>query len=99
MAVLVLWPAACQRVGIGIGDAFARAVWPALWPAIAMAAAVVLVRDSLPATLPSVAAASAIGGAVYLGTFLAFGVTSDDRRTYLTKAGEMARLRRLPAAA
>lgn len=99
MSVLVLWPAACRRVGMGVGEAFAQAVWPALWPAAAMALAIVVVRDRLPVSLLSVAVSSALGGLVYLAVFLAFGVTRDDRRTYLTRAGEIAKWRRLAAAA
>ena len=99
MAVLVLWPAACRRVGVGVVEAFTSAVWPAIWPAFVMAGAVVLVRDALPASLLAVAAASIAGGLVYLATFLSFGVTRRERLTYLTTAGEIARWRRLPAAA
>jgi hypothetical protein len=99
MSVLVLWPAACRRVGVGVGEAFAQAVWPAVWPAAAMALVIVVVRDRLPVSFLSVAVSSALGGLVYLAVFLAFGVTRDDRRTYLTRAGEITKWRRLAAAA
>ena len=36
-SIFVLWPAACRRVGVGVGAAFAEAVWPTLWPVAVMA--------------------------------------------------------------
>jgi O-antigen/teichoic acid export membrane protein len=99
-SVFVLWPAACRRVGIGTGDAFARAVWPTLWPIAVMWLAVIPLRDALPPRLYSVAIAGAAGALIYTATFLAFAVKRDERRNYIAKAGEIARWRRrLPAAA
>ncbi len=99
-SMVVLWPAACRRVGIGSGEAFVQAVWPALWPVAMMALVVISVRDALPARLYAVAIAGAAGALCYLGTFLAFAVKRDERRSYLAKAAELARSRRrVPAAA
>src|SRR4051812_28039864 len=44
-ATLILWPAACRRVGIGVGAAFAQAVWPTVWPVLAMAIVIVPLRQ------------------------------------------------------
>jgi O-antigen/teichoic acid export membrane protein len=99
-SVFILWPAACRRIGIKPGDAFVRAVWPALWPVVVMALVVIPLRDALPARLFAVALAGAAGAICYLGTFLAFAVKGDERRSYIAKAGELVRSRRrVPAAA
>jgi hypothetical protein len=98
-SIVILWPAACRRVGIGAGEAFVKAVWPALWPVAVMAVVVVPMRDALPARLYAVGLAGAAGALCYLGTFLAFAVKKDERRSYLAKAGELARSRRRIAAA
>lgn len=98
-SVAILWPAACRRVGLRVGDAFAQAVWPTLWPLAVMAAVVVPLRSALPARLIAVAFAAGVGALCYLATFLAFAVKRDERRTYLAKATELARVRRSVAAA
>ncbi|HEX3701937.1 MAG TPA: oligosaccharide flippase family protein [Vicinamibacterales bacterium] len=99
-SIVVLWPAACRRVGIGSGRAFLQAVWPAIWPVAVMALVVIPVRDALPARLFAVALTGAIGSLIYLATFLAFAVKRDERRSYLAKATELTRgRRRVPAAA
>jgi O-antigen/teichoic acid export membrane protein len=99
-ALFVLWPAACRRVGVGIGDALAQAVWPTLWPVAVMAVVVITLRNALPARLFAVALAAGAGSLCYIATFLAFAVKRDERRSYLAKASELARWRRrVPAAA
>lgn len=99
-AIFILWPAACRRVGVSMLDSFTQAVWPTLWPLVVMAAVVIPVRNALPPRLYAVALAGALGTLVYAVTFLAFAVKSDERRTYVTKALEIARVRqRIPAAA
>jgi O-antigen/teichoic acid export membrane protein len=98
-SVVVLWPAACRRVGIGFGAAFRQAVWPTLWPIAAMALLVVPLRHALPARLFSVAIAGAAGAIAYAVVFLAFAVNRDERRAYLAKAVEIVRTRRQIAAA
>lgn len=99
-SVFVLWPAACRRVGVSVGDAFRRAVWPTLWPLAVMAIVVIPLRDALPARLMFVALAAAIGSLCYAATFLAFAVKRDERQTYIAKATEIARARwRVEAAA
>ncbi len=94
VTMMVLWPAACRRVGLGVAAAFRTAVWPTLWPLAVMAAVVLPIRDVLPERLLAVAAACAAGVACYLTTFLAFGVTRAERRAYVAKAIELIRRRR-----
>ena len=99
-SALILWPAACRRVGIGTMEAFRTAVWPTLWPVLVMACVVIPLRDALPVRLVSVALAGGAGALVYAFTFLAFAVKRDERQVYVAKATEILRSRRgVPAAA
>jgi O-antigen/teichoic acid export membrane protein len=98
-SMCVLWPAACRRVNIGVGDAFRRAVWPTLWPLAPMVAVMLPLRVMLPANLFGAAVTGAVGGACYAAIFLAFAVKREERATYFAKAGRLARWRRVPAAA
>jgi O-antigen/teichoic acid export membrane protein len=101
-SIFILWPAACRRVDMGVGAAFAEAVWPTLWPVAAMAVVVIPMREMLPARLWAVAVAGGIGSLVYFATFLAFAVKRTDRRLYMEKVNELIsarRRRRLAAAA
>jgi len=99
-SIVVLWPAACRRVGIDSLEAFRVAVWPTVWPVAVMALVVIPLRDALPVSLFSVAATGAVGTAAYAITFLAFAVNRDERQVYLAKATELLRSRwREPAAA
>ena len=99
-SVVVLWPAACRRVGIGALEAFRVAVWPTVWPVAVMAAVVIPLRAALPARLYTVALAGAAGTLVYAVTFLAFAVNRHERQTYLAKATALLRSRRrVPVAA
>jgi len=98
-SIVILWPAACRRVGIGTGAAFRYAVWPTLWPLVAMAITLIPFRDALPTRLFAVALAGAGGAIGYAVTFLAFAVKRDERQLYLAKLIELARARRRVAAA
>jgi O-antigen/teichoic acid export membrane protein len=100
-SALILWPAACRRVGVNAFAAFAEAVWPTVWPIAAMAVVVIPMRQVLPARLWAVALAGAIGSIVYLATFVAFAVKRSDRELYVEKVNELisARRRRIAAAA
>src|SRR5581483_3015859 len=82
-SIFILWPAACRRVGVTVGDAFRRAVWPTLWPLAVMTAVVIPLRNALPPRLISVAAVAAVGTLCYAATFLALAVKSEERRTYI----------------
>ena len=56
-----------------------------------MAAVTIPFRDAMPARLFAVALVAAVGSACYLAVFLAFAVKREERRTYIAKAGELAR--------
>jgi O-antigen/teichoic acid export membrane protein len=98
-SIVIVWPAACRRVGLTVADAFRLAVWPALWPLSIMTLVVVVLRDALPAQLWSIALSGGAGGLCYAGIFLAFAVNRDERRSYIAKASELVRARRRVAAA
>ena len=98
-SIVVLWPAACRRVGVSVAHATTQAVWPTVWPLLVMTAVVVPLRNALPARLIAVAFAAAVGALAYAATFLAFAVKREERRLYVTKAIELARVRRSVAAA
>ena len=98
-SIAILWPAACRRVGIGVGEAFRYAVWPTLWPLAAMAVVLIPLRDALPARLYAVAIAGAAGSLAYVVAFLAFAVKRHERQLYVAKVTELMRARRRVAAA
>jgi O-antigen/teichoic acid export membrane protein len=99
-SIAILWPAACRRVGIGVGEAFRYAVWPTIWPLAAMAIVLIPLRDAMPARLYAVAIAGAAGALTYATAFLALAVKRDERQLYVAKVTELLRARRrIPAAA
>jgi O-antigen/teichoic acid export membrane protein len=98
-SVFILWPAACRRVGLGVVEATRLAIWPTVWPTAVVAFVLIPLRDAFPVRLIGVAAISAAGVLCYAVTFLAFAIGRDERDVYITKATELARLRRRVAAA
>jgi O-antigen/teichoic acid export membrane protein len=95
-AALVLYPAACRRVGLPVGRPLAQAIWPALWPAGVMTG--LLRLGSAPATFIEVAIRLAAGGLVYVGLFLGLAIGAEERRFYWTKLRSVvARQPRAPA--
>jgi len=97
-SIVILWPAACRRVGIGTGEAFRYAVWPTLWPLVAMGMVLIPLRDALPPRLFAVGLAGMAGGVAYTVAFLAFAVKREERQLYVAKVAELARARRRIAA-
>jgi O-antigen/teichoic acid export membrane protein len=86
---LVLFPAACRRVGVPLRTAVARGVWPAVWPGVVMSAVVWPAAQYVSASLLAVAAIALAGGIVYAVCFVGLALGADDRRLYLAKAGEL----------
>jgi O-antigen/teichoic acid export membrane protein len=91
VSVFVLWPAACRRAGVGIGEAFRAAVWPALWPIAVMAAIVLPLRSVMPMNFLSIGVICAAGGLAYAFTFFAFAVPREERDFYMVKIRELLR--------
>ena len=87
-AVLVLFPAACRRVGMRTIDVARQAVFPALWPAIAPLVLLWLGQPFVT-RLPAIAALLLVAGLAY--ELLFFGVALDgaERRFYWTKLTEL----------
>ena len=100
-AILVLYPAACRRVGLPVSRALSQAIWPAAWPAIVMIGVLSFGRRLAPPThLVEVALHLAVGGLVYIGLFLSLAIGAEERRFYWMKLrGLVSGHRRAPAAA
>jgi O-antigen/teichoic acid export membrane protein len=97
--LVVLYPAACRRVGIPLTSALTQAVWPAIWPALVMIGVLWFVRPLPPSGLLGVALHLAVGGIVYVGLFLSLANGVDERRFYWTKLRGIVPQWRAPAAA
>ena len=98
--ICVLFPAACRRVAIPVGEAFRQAIWPAAWPAAVTALFLWSTRAMVPAGLLPAAVQLAAGALLYEALFFGLAISSGDRRFYGRKAIELAgRYRRVPAVA
>jgi O-antigen/teichoic acid export membrane protein len=94
---IILFPAACRRVGVSVTTALRRAVWPSVWPMIIAGGLLAFVRPGVGAS-PVLIAAAAVGAVVvYLTLFIAAALGPEDRQWYLTKMQSVSR-RTLPAA-
>lgn len=97
-AFLILYPAACRRVGIPFGKALAESILPAVWPAVVAGAMLALTRSHASGTLLAVALQAAAAGALYLGLFYTVAISRQDRAFYLATATQLTRRRRLAPA-
>jgi len=84
-AALVLYPAACRRVGLPLRKTLTEAFWPAIWPAAFMIAALRLGARLPPAGLFGVALHLAGGGLLYLILFIGVAMRTDERQFYWLK--------------
>jgi O-antigen/teichoic acid export membrane protein len=80
----VIFPAACERVGVAPGWAFRRAMWPALWPALVAVICLELTRGISSGTLLAVMAQAALADLLYLVLFL-LAIGRHDRGQYAGK--------------
>jgi O-antigen/teichoic acid export membrane protein len=97
-AALVLFPAACRRVGVPIRVAIRQAILPALWPAVLVAVALSTTREWLPASLLAVGVQGLTGAALYLAGF-SVALGRRDRARYVRKIRHLLTSRPVPAAA
>lgn len=96
--LLVLYPAACRRVGVPIGRPLTQAIWPALWPAGVMAGLLWAGRGLAPEGVFDVALHFVAGGLVYLALFVGLAIGGKERRFYWGKLrGLFVRQREAPA--
>jgi O-antigen/teichoic acid export membrane protein len=91
VSILVLFPAACRRVGISIREALKSAVWPAIWPALAMALFLTITRRLINVNLPAVAVQAMAGGLIYLLVFLSLAISQEERKWYTAKLRQLLR--------
>ena len=89
-AGLVLFPAACRRVGLSTAYVASYGVFPAVWPAIPAALVMWFLRGETPPTFITVVFQSATGALVYAALFLGLAIGARDRALYVQKARELA---------
>jgi O-antigen/teichoic acid export membrane protein len=98
-SALVLYPAACRRVGLPVTQPVVQAMWPPLWPAAGMVAALWLGRRIPPTNLFEVALHLAVGGLIYATLFGGVAIRPEERRLYWMKLRDLIpHSRRAPAA-
>jgi O-antigen/teichoic acid export membrane protein len=98
-SALVLYPAACRRVGVPIALPLVRGMWPPMWPAVGMIGILWLGRRWPPTSLFEVALHLAAASLVYALLFVGAAISSDERRLYWMKLRDLVLLsRRAPAA-
>ena len=85
VSTFVLFPAACRRANISLGEAVAKAVWPAVWPTICMGGFLVLSRRFFAPGIISTAVQAASAGLIYVILFLSLAVGRTERNWYLAK--------------
>lgn len=99
-AAIVLYPAACRRVGLPVWRSLRQAVWPAAWPAVVMVGVMLAAKRLEPTGLVEVGLHLALGALVYFTLFAGLAIGTDERRFYVSKLRDLvARRRRVPAAA
>lgn len=98
-AAFVLFPAACRRVGLPLGEAVRHAVWPAAWPAVIFGALLWWTRAITPAGLLPTACQLIVGGLIYEALFFRFAISRDERAFYRTKVLQLVGRYRHPALA
>ena len=83
VTLLVVFPAACRRAGVGVWSACRQAVWPVLWPLPVMIAVVIALHALLPMNLFTVVGIAGVGALCYAAVFVAFAVDGIERARYL----------------
>lgn len=89
VSVLVLFPAACRRVQLGIPEAFKTAIFPAVWPAVIMASFLAITRNLASANLAAIALQAITAGLIYVAIFLMLAIDREERQWYLAKARQL----------
>jgi len=97
-SMFVLFPAACRRVQLPVGEAVRRAVWPATWPAAASALVLAALRWTYGGSIAAIVCEAGIATLVYAGLFV-LAIGQRDRRHYLGRLTELTRRRHLAPAA
>lgn len=95
-ASFILFPAACRRVGLPIGQAALHAIVPAVWPAIVSAGLLWVARPHLPGKLLGIVLGSAAAGLIYLVLFIGVAIGRADRAFYWEKVRQLQERRPKP---
>jgi O-antigen/teichoic acid export membrane protein len=82
----ILFPAACRRLGLGVGHVIRRAVWPPVWPMIPTGALLIAARPFVSGSLPLIFCAAVAAGLVYAAIFLSAALGPADREWYIERA-------------
>jgi O-antigen/teichoic acid export membrane protein len=88
--VFVLFPRACQRVGVPVSVALRRAVWPAVWPASIFAAVIWAGEPVANGRLVTLGILLVLASVVYAGLFIGLAISADARRMYKAKLYQLA---------
>ncbi|MFL6278612.1 MAG: oligosaccharide flippase family protein [Vicinamibacterales bacterium] len=96
-AIFILYPAACRRVGLPLGEAVRHSVFPAVWPALIVGIALALTRHISSGTLLAVVLQASGGGLLYMALFFAIAIGRRDRALYTAKFVELVGRRPLAA--
>ena len=84
----VLFPDACRRVGLPVGHAFHRSVWPAVWPAMVTGLALEVLRPHLVAGKFGIGLGAAAASVVYAALFV-LAVGRRDRAQYTARIWQL----------
>lgn len=99
MAMFVVFPKACRRVGLSVWTVVWKSVWPATWPALVMGGFVLVTRSRVQGSWSMLALQSLVAAVIYAGLFLLFAISGDERDWYFNKVKEVFRrgsVRRAP---
>ena len=91
MAMFVVFPKACRRVGLSVWTVVGRSVWPAAWPAIVMGGFVLLTRGRIQGSWSLLILQSMVAALIYAGLFLLFAINRIERDWYFNKVKEVFR--------
>jgi O-antigen/teichoic acid export membrane protein len=83
---VIVFPAACRRVGVTIWTLLRQSIVPPLWPAAAVAVFYVVWPMTAERALAGVAAQAVLGGALYLALFVGLAIGAQDRSFYFSTA-------------
>ena len=98
VSIFVLFPAACRRTGISVGEAVVSGVWPAIWPAVCMGAFLAFSRKFFAPGFISTVVQAVSAGFIYAILFLSLAIGRTERNWYLAKLRQIIGRERLPAA-
>jgi O-antigen/teichoic acid export membrane protein len=90
VGVILIFPRSCRAVGLGTWQGGVRIIVPTVWPAAIAMGLILWIQRALGAGMTPVLAALLVGGVVYTGLFLAFGLDRDERQWVLSACRRIA---------